>query len=301
MRFTSSRFFLARSDLQWHPTFMQVIEDLTEFQQICRAKSRVVLVPTMGALHEGHLALIRHARELAGEDGSVAVSIFVNPIQFDRPGDLAAYPKPLEADLSLCETAGADLVLVPREHSMYAADRSIIVTESRLSQHLCGAARPGHFDGVCTVVLKLFLLSHAAAAVFGEKDFQQLAIIRRMVRDLNVPLEIIGHATVREPDGLAMSSRNTRLLPAHRTDAPRLRQALLAARDLLPDGERSAAAFVETARAHLSASPFFRIDYLAVVDAETLQPVSRVLRPAVLAVAGFYGEVRLIDHIRLHP
>jgi pantoate--beta-alanine ligase len=301
MRLTSARFFLAPSDLQWHPRVMQVIEDLAVFQQTCRAMSRVVLVPTMGALHEGHLALIRHARELAGEDGTVAVSIFVNPIQFDRPGDLAAYPQPLAADLSLCEMAGTDLVLVPREHSMYAADRSITMTESRLSQHLCGATRPGHFDGVCTVVLKLFLLSQAAAAVFGEKDFQQLAIIRRMVRDLNVPIEIIGHATIREPDGLAMSSRNIRLLPEHRADAPRLRQALIAARDLLLSGERSAATLVETARAHLSASPFFRIDYLEVVHAETLQPVSKVQCPAVLAVAGFYGEVRLIDHISLHP
>ena len=280
---------------------MQVIEDPTEFQRTCRAAGRVVLVPTMGALHEGHLALIRRARELAGAEGTVAVSIFVNPIQFDRPGDLAAYPKPLEADLAACEKEGADLVLVPKDGAMYAADRSITVTESLLSKHLCGATRPGHFDGVCTVVLKLFLLSNATAAVFGEKDFQQLAIIRRMVRDLDVPIEIVGHATIRESDGLAMSSRNVRLLPEHRADAPRLRQAMIAARDLLPDGERSAAAFIKTASSHLNASPYFRIDYLEVVDAETLQPVTTVQRPAVLAVAGFYGEVRLIDHIGLHP
>ena len=280
---------------------MQVIEDPAEFQRSCRAAGRVVLVPTMGALHEGHLALIRRARQVAGPEGTVAVSIFVNPIQFDRPGDLAAYPKPLEADLAACEKEGTDLVLVPKEGAMYAADRSITVTESLLSRHLCGATRPGHFDGVCTVVLKLFLLSQASAAVFGEKDFQQLAIIRRMVRDLNVPIEVIGHPTIRESDGLAMSSRNVRLLPEHRADAPRIRQALIAARDLLPYGERSAATFVESARGHLTDSPFFRIDYLEVVDAETLQPVAVVQRPAVLAVAGFYGEVRLIDHIGLHP
>ncbi len=280
---------------------MQVIEDPTAFQQTCRSAGRVVLVPTMGALHEGHLALIRRAREVAAGEGTVAVSIFVNPIQFDRPGDLAAYPKPLEADLAACEKEGADLVLVPKDGAMYAADRSISITESLLSKHLCGATRPGHFDGVCTVVLKLFLLSHATAAVFGEKDFQQLAVIRRMVRDLNVPIDIIGHPTIRESDGLAMSSRNVRLLPEHRRDAPRLRQALIAARDLLPYGERSAATFVETARRHLTASPFFRVDYLEVVDAETLQPVAAIQRPAVLALAGFYGEVRLIDHIGLHP
>ena len=280
---------------------MQVIEDPATFQRACRAAGRVVLVPTMGALHKGHLALLRRARELAGPEGTVAVSIFVNPIQFDRPNDLAAYPKPLEADLAACDKEGADLVLVPPAGTMYAADRSILVTESLLSKHLCGATRPGHFDGVCTVVLKLFLLSNAAAAVFGEKDFQQLAIIRRMVRDLNVPIEIIGHPTIRESDGLAMSSRNARLLPEHRADAPRIRRALIAARDLLPYGERSAAIFIEAARSHLLASPFLKIDYLEVVDAETLQAVSTILRPSVLAVAGFYGEVRLIDHISLHP
>ena len=280
---------------------MQVIEDPATFQRACRAAGRVVLVPTMGALHKGHLALLRRARELAGPEGTVAVSIFVNPIQFDRPNDLAAYPKPLEADLAACDKESADLVLVPTAGTMYAADRSILVTESLLSKHLCGATRPGHFDGVCTVVLKLFLLSNAAAAVFGEKDFQQLAIIRRMVRDLNVPIEIIGHPTIRESDGLAMSSRNARLLPEHRADAPRIRRALIAARDLLPYGERSAAIFIEAARSHLLASPFLKIDYLEVVDAETLQAVSTILRPSVLAVAGFYGEVRLIDHISLHP
>jgi len=280
---------------------MQVIEDAAVFQRNCRAAGRVVVVPTMGALHEGHLALIRRARELAGPEGSVAVSIFVNPIQFDRQDDLAAYPKPLEADLAACEREGADLVFAPTAGTMYATDRSILVTESLLSRHLCGATRPGHFDGVCTVVLKLFLLSNAAAAVFGEKDFQQLAIIRRMVRDLDLPIEIIGHPTIRESDGLAMSSRNVRLLLEHRADAPRIWQALIAARDLLPYGERNAAVFLEAARTHLLASPFFRIDYLEVVDAETLQPVSAILRPSVLAVAGFYGGVRLIDHIRLHP
>lgn len=261
----------------------------------------LVLVPTMGALHEGHLALIRRAREKAGPGGTVAVSIFVNPIQFDRPGDLAAYPKPLADDLAKCEAAGADLVFNPESGSMYFPDRSIKVSESLLSQHLCGATRPGHFNGVCTVVLKLFNLFQADAAVFGEKDFQQLAIIRRMVRDLDVPVEIIGYPTVREADGLAMSSRNVRLSPEHRSDAPRIRRALEGARSLLQFGERAAAPFLAAARKHLEESPFLRIDYLELVDAETLQPVGHIKKPAVLATAVFYGDVRLIDHVTLLP
>jgi pantoate--beta-alanine ligase len=269
--------------------------------QLAALPRRRVLVPTMGALHEGHLALVRRAREAAGPDGTVALSIFVNPIQFDRPGDLAAYPKPLADDLAKCEAAGVDLVFAPEAGAMYFPDRSITVTESLLSTHLCGATRPGHFDGVCTVVLKLFNLFQADAAVFGEKDVQQLAILRRMVRDLDVPVEIIGHPTVREPDGLAMSSRNVRLTPEHRADAPRIRRALEGARSLLPFGERAAAPFLAAARKHLEDSPFLRIDYLELVDAETLQPVGHIKRPAVLATALFYGDVRLIDHVTLLP
>ena len=269
--------------------------------QLAVLPRRRALVPTMGALHEGHLALIRRAREAAGPDGTVAVSIFVNPMQFDRPGDLAAYPKPLADDLAKCKAAGVDLVFAPEAGAMYFPDRSITVTESLLSTHLCGATRPGHFDGVCTVVLKLFNLFQADAAVFGEKDVQQLAILRRMVRDLDVPVEIIGHPTVREPDGLAMSSRNIRLTPEHRADAPRIRRALEGARSLLPVGERAAAPFIAAARKHLEDSPFLRIDYLELVDAETLQPVGHIKRPAVLATAVFYGDVRLIDHVTLLP
>jgi pantoate--beta-alanine ligase len=269
--------------------------------QLAALPRPLALVPTMGALHEGHLALVRRAREAAGPEGTVAVSIFVNPIQFDRPGDLAAYPKPLEDDLAKCEAAGVELVFAPEAGAMYFPDRSITVTESLLSRNLCGATRPGHFDGVCTVVLKLFNLFQADAAVFGEKDVQQLAILRRMVRDLDVPVEIIGHPTVREPDGLAMSSRNVRLTPEHRADAPRIRRALEGARSLLQFGERAAAPFLAAARKHLEDSPFLRIDYLELVDAETLQPVGAIKRPAVLATAVFYGDVRLIDHVTLLP
>ena len=254
-----------------------------------------VLVPTMGAFHPGHVSLMHRARELAGPSGTVIASIFVNPIQFDRAADLAAYPRPMASDLAACEAAGVDVVFAPNAESMYCPDRSVTITENLLSSGLCGAARPGHFDGVCTVVLKLFLLSGCETAIFGEKDFQQLAVIRRMVRDLNVPVEIVPCPTVREADGLAMSSRNIRLTPEQRADAPRIRRALLAAATLAAPSEILAAA-----RAAIEISPLACIDYLALVDAETLQPVSEILRPAILATAVFYGEVRLIDHAMIH-
>ncbi len=252
----------------------------------------VVLVPTMGALHEGHASLISMAREKAGAEGTVLVSLFVNPIQFDRAGDLAAYPRTLAADLEICEARGADGVFIPDDGEMYFPDRSVTVTENSLSAHLCGATRPGHFDGVCTVVLKLFLLTGCDAAVFGEKDFQQLAVIRRMVRDLDLRTEIIPHPTMRESDGLAMSSRNARLTHEHHADAPRIRRALLAAAD-----ESDAASILRVAGEIISQSPFARIDYLSLVDEENLAPTESVTKPAILACAVFYGEVRLIDHI----
>ncbi len=251
-----------------------------------------VLVPTMGALHAGHISLMHRAREIAGPDGTVIVSIFVNPIQFDRASDLAAYPRPMETDLAACEAAGVDVVFTPTGDSMYYPDRSVTVTENLLSRDLCGATRPGHFDGVCTVVLKLFLLSGCDAAIFGEKDFQQLAVIRRMVRDLDVPVEIIGCPTLREADGLAMSSRNVRLTPEQRADSPRIHRALTAAASL-PTVEQ----ILSQARTDIEASPLTRIDYLSLVDAETLQPVTGLSRAAVLATAVFYGDVRLIDHV----
>lgn len=251
-----------------------------------------VLVPTMGALHHGHLELVKLARQAAGPEGTVVVSIFVNPIQFDRVADLDAYPRPMESDLAKCQAAGVDVVFAPDAGSMYFPDRSVTVTESLLARGLCGATRPGHFDGVCTVVLKLFLLTGCHAAVFGEKDFQQLAIIRRMVRDLDVPVEIIECPTIRESDGLAMSSRNVRLNHKQREDAPRIHRALVSAAGL-----GSVKKILEAASDEIAASPLTRIDYLALVDAETLQPVTDLKRPSVLATAVFYGDVRLIDHV----
>lgn len=257
---------------------------------------RRVLVPTMGALHRGHLALVKHAREVAGPDGVVAVSIFVNPIQFDREDDLDAYPRPLETDLMQCQAAGVDVVFVPDVREMYAPDRSTLVTENFLSRSLCGAARPGHFDGVCTVVLKLFMLSACHAAVFGEKDFQQLAIIRRMVRDLDLPVEIVESPTVRESDGLALSSRNVRLSASQREEAPILYRALSEAAKFSNADE-----IIAHARKLLGESAHLKIDYLSLVDAETLQPVNDLKQPSILAAAVFYGEVRLIDHVRIFP
>lgn len=252
----------------------------------------IILVPTMGALHPGHASLIGLAREKAGATGTVIVSVFVNPIQFDRASDLDSYPRPVEADLAVCESHGADGVFLPEEGEMYFADRSVTVIESSLSAHLCGATRPGHFDGVCTVVLKLFNLTGCDAAVFGEKDFQQLAIIRRMIRDLDLATEIIPHPTVRENDGLAMSSRNTRLTPEHRADAPRIRRALVEAA-----GGSDPASILRTASEIIGGSPFAKIDYLSLVDAQTLSPAENRSSPTVLACAVFFGDVRLIDHI----
>ena len=274
---------------------MKVADTGTALREILKHAPRpCVLVPTMGAFHPGHLSLMQRAREIAGADGTVVVSIFVNPIQFDRATDLAAYPRPLASDLAACEAAGVDVAFTPAADSMYFPDRSVTVSENLLSRGLCGASRPGHFDGVCTVVLKLFLLTGCDVAIFGEKDFQQLAVIRRMVRDLDVPVEIVACATLREPDGLAMSSRNSRLTPQQRADAPRIYQALLAAADLSSPQQILAAA-----RAAIESSPHARIDYLSLVDAETLQPATRLERPTVLATAVFYGEVRLIDHLSI--
>lgn len=256
----------------------------------------IILVPTMGALHPGHASLIDLARKRAGETGSVVVTIFVNPIQFDKPTDLEKYPRTLDDDLKVCRENGADGVFIPTDGEMYFPDHSVTVTENSLTKHLCGATRPGHFDGVCTVVLKLFNLCRCDAAVFGEKDFQQLAIIRRMLRDLDLGTEIIPHPTVREADGLAMSSRNARLTSEHREDAPRIRRALTTAAN-----ENSAEDILSCARNSIEKSAFAKIDYLSLVDAESLEPVNELSSKCVLACAVFYGEVRLIDHVSIPP
>lgn len=261
----------------------------------------VVLVPTMGALHEGHRALIRRAREIAGDAGSVLVSIFVNPLQFDRPADLEAYPRVVDSDLAICEQLGVDAAFSPEPSAFFAADHSITVSEGLLSKHLCGATRPSHLEGVCTVVLKLFNVLSPTDALFGKKDYQQLAIIRRLVRDLALPVKIHGLETIRESDGLALSSRNLNLTAIQRADAPRLRRALLAARDLRINGEQRVDVYLKTARHHLlqNAPEDLKIDYLQLVDRESLQLLSKVTGNALLAAALYYDEVRLIDNIEI--
>jgi pantoate--beta-alanine ligase len=247
-----------------------------------RANRPVVLVPTMGALHEGHAALIRCARKLAGKKGSVAVSVFVNPIQFGPKEDFSKYPRSWARDLKICRACGADLVFRPSVEQMYRDDRSVFVEESSLSRYLCGASRPGHFRGVCTVVAKLFLILRPDIAIFGEKDWQQLAIIRRMVRDLDFPVRIVAHPTVREPDGLAMSSRNDYLTSGERAMAAEAKRA----GDILKAGRRM-----------IEQIPGVKIDYLELVDAETIEPTRKFSGPARLAVAVFLGKARLIDNI----
>jgi pantoate--beta-alanine ligase len=281
---------------------MQILHTTAELRQWRRAtgQRRVVLVPTMGALHAGHVHLVEVARELAGADGQVAVSIFVNPLQFGPKEDFSRYPRELEADAAKCQSAGADIIFAPSVSEVYAPDRSIMVLEKSLSTVLCGASRPGHFDGVCTVVAKLFNYFQPDDAVFGQKDYQQLAIIRRMVRDLSFPITLHGIPTVREADGLAMSSRNRYLSPEERAQAPALHAALHAARSTWQSGERSAAALEETIRQHLAKNASLgSIDYVSAVDADSLQSHPTLGECSVIALAVFFGKARLIDNIEL--
>jgi len=260
---------------------------------------RRVLVPTMGALHTAHGELIRVARVHAGKDGEVSVSIFVNPLQFEPGSDYERYPRPEKADEDFCRNAGVDLLFRPTPAEMYVEDRSTFVDETSLSTVLEGKSRPGHFRGVCTVVAKLFNILVPDAAVFGEKDFQQLAIIRRMVRDLNFKIDIIAVPTVRQEDGLACSSRNQYLNGKERKQATVLRKALLKGAEIARGGETSAARIVSVVRETISQAPLARIDYVDLVDAKNLQPLD-VLRPnSLLALAVFFGKTRLIDNILL--
>jgi pantoate--beta-alanine ligase len=264
------------------------------------APAPVVFVPTMGALHEGHLQLMRDARGFAGEEGSVIVSIFVNPLQFGPKEDFSKYPRELEADAAKCRSVGVDAIFAPGAEEMYSPDRSVTVLETSLSQVLCGASRPGHFDGVCTVVLKLFNLVQPQRAMFGKKDYQQLAIIRRMVRDLNVPIEITGSETVREADGLAMSSRNRYLSELERKQAPAIRRALLLAKTRWESGETSAAALREVFLKELrTQAPLSKVDYIECVDAGSLETVGEMRGSGLMAAAVFFGKTRLIDNVEL--
>jgi len=274
---------------------VKILTTIAEAQAQPHAKRRV-LVPTMGALHKAHGELIRVARKTATEDGEVAISIFVNPLQFEPGSDYEHYPRPEKADENFCRDADVDLLFRPSVAEMYADDRSVFVEEFFLSNTLEGKSRPGHFRGVCTVVAKLFNSLAPEAAVFGEKDFQQLAIIRRMVRDLNFKVDIIAVPTVREEDGLACSSRNQYLNVEEREQARVLYKALRAVANA---GEKSADKIIALVSNVISESPLAQIDYVEVVNAETLQPIHIIRSNSLLVLAVFFGKTRLIDNIRL--
>ena len=264
-----------------------------------RAAGRTIgFVPTMGALHAGHVSLL----EAAKRDGHfVAASIFVNPTQFGPGEDLAKYPRTESADLAACEKAGVDVVFIPSRETMYPRDAATTVHVARLTQTLCGPRRPGHFDGVCTIVAKLFNIIHPDAAYFGEKDAQQLAVIRRMTRDLDMPIDIVGCPTVREPDGLAMSSRNAYLSPEQRQQALCLHRSLANAAALIAGGERSPNKVEAATLRIIGASGPLGVDYVSVVDPETMEPIQQIEKRVLIALAVRIGTTRLIDNLQVDP
>lgn len=257
----------------------------------------IAVVPTMGALHEGHLSLVRAA--LARAD-RVVVTLFVNPRQFNSAADLAAYPRTEAEDAVKLGPTGAHLLYAPAADEVYPPGFATTVSVQGVTQGLCGAHRPGHFDGVATVVAKLFLQTGADLAFFGEKDFQQLQVVRRMVRDLDIPIGIVGCETVREPDGLALSSRNLRLSAAERAIAPQLAAALFRAAGALSAGQPSGPV-LEAARQAILAAGFREVEYLELRAEEDLAPLSRADRPARLLAAAWLGDVRLIDNVAVAP
>jgi len=281
---------------------MNVARDITTTRTTIRAARqagrRIGLVPTMGALHTGHVSLIDAARR----DGTyVVVSIFVNPTQFGPGEDYLSYPRDTAGDLRICDEAGVDLVFLPAAEDMYRPDAVTRVHIAGLTDTLCGPFRPGHFDGVATVCTKLFNIVQPDVVYLGQKDAQQLAVIRRLVRDLDLPLEIVGCPTIREPDGLAMSSRNAYLSPAERRQATCLYRALCAAREQIQGGQREPAAVTGAMRQIIAESGPARIDYISVVDPESMQPVSKIEKPVLVALAVRIGPTRLIDNLLVDP
>jgi pantoate--beta-alanine ligase len=284
----------------------ELITDPAAWQARCSAArdggARITLVTTMGFLHDGHVSLLREARaraDAAGRKGLALATIFVNPAQFGPNEDLSRYPRDLEGDLAKCAAAGIDWVLAPSDPRMiFAPDHQTWVTVERASEGLCGASRPGHFRGVATVVAKLFNLTRPHVALFGEKDFQQLAVIRAMVRDLAMGVEVVGMPIVREPDGLARSSRNSYLSPDERTRALAISRALREAAEAAGRGERDAAALRARARARLEEADA-RVDYVELVHPDSLAPVARADAGSVMLIAAHVGGTRLIDNVRL--
>jgi pantoate--beta-alanine ligase len=280
------------------PALVETISELRGRLGRMRAAGPIGLVPTMGALHAGHASLIAQARR---ETRTVVVSIFVNPTQFDRHEDLERYPRPLDADLAMCQTLGVDVVFAPSAAEMYPAPLELTVEVGRLADHLCGRYRPGHFKGVATVVLKLFQIVQADKAYFGEKDAQQLAIVRRLVSDLNVPVDIVGVPTVREADGLALSSRNERLNAAERSLATALYRALKQVKEAVAAGISDAAELKRRGSEQIPRDDRLKLEYLEIVEPVDFQPVSHVKGPVVAAGALWVGTTRLIDNMRCFP
>jgi pantoate--beta-alanine ligase len=254
----------------------------------------VGFVPTMGYLHEGHASLIKAAR---ADNDKVVVSIFVNPMQFGPKEDLASYPRDLKKDSALCESLGVDLIFHPEPEEMYHEGFSSFVDMTVLTQELCGLSRPVHFRGVCTVVTKLFNIVKPDRAYFGEKDAQQLAVIRHMVEDLNMDIEIIGCPIIREEDGLAKSSRNTYLSDEERKAALILSKSIRLAKEMLDKGETDTAVILDAMKSLISTEPLARIDYVKAVDGNTMQQITKVQKPMLIAIAVYIGKTRLIDNL----
>lgn len=278
---------------------MKIISSITELRKhlaACRRSRKTIgFVPTMGALHQGHLSLIKASRR---ENDMTVLSIFVNPTQFGPKEDLKAYPRPKKQDCRLAREAGCDIVFYPSVKTMYPDGQTTVIDVPGVSEGLCGQRRPGHFRGVATVVAKLFHLVMPDNAYFGRKDYQQVTVIKKMVADLNFPIKIKEVATVREPDGLAMSSRNSYLNQCQRREAVILYQSLRAAKDIVRAGERRASVIRASIRRRISQTSG-RLDYIACVDAKTLKPVTQFKGTCLIAVAVFFGTTRLIDNIVL--
>jgi pantoate--beta-alanine ligase len=278
---------------------IKTIDEMRAFRYAARKSGkRLGLVPTMGALHEGHLSLVRAARDTSD---IVVVSIFVNPTQFGPNEDFAKYPRDLEKDSEMLEHEQVDVIFAPSVNDMYPAGAVTWVTVEGMSDRLCGRSRPGHFRGVTTVVAKLFHIIEADAAFFGQKDAAQVAIIRRMVRDLNMPVEIEVGAIVREPDGLALSSRNAYLSPQERKSAQVLHRSLQRAKELFDQGDPYSEKLIAAGKQEFGSEPNARLDYFEIVDPDSLESISSISKRALIAVAAFIGNTRLIDNIIVDP
>ena len=281
---------------------MEIVKEISKMKEISKFWKRqgykIAFVPTMGFLHGAHLALVKKAKELGDK---TVVSIFVNPLQFGPKEDFREYPRNLERDLALLEKEKVDAVFIPETEEMYPPDFQTYVEVTKLTTGLCGAFRPGHFKGVTTVVLKLFNIINPDIAIFGEKDYQQLQVIKQMIKDLNLDIEIVAHPTVREKDGLAMSSRNIYLSSAERESAISLYKALLLAQKLVKEGEKDSQKIKEEMEKFIYSFPFTKVQYIEFVDPQTLDPIDKINKPVLCALAVYVGKARLIDNMLITP